>query len=179
MLSRKHTYSYIMKRITVIISIFCLFLCTSFTIHKYYLSVTDMEYNKEAESIQIITRLFYDDLEDVLRERYDKTIIVDATSDQEILDLYIKKYLKKKFRITVNEEEKILSFLGKAYEDDYVVCYLEIKDVPSIQTIEIGNTLLMDVFTEQKNIIHTHILGEKKSLLLVDGNTKAVLNFSE
>ncbi|WP_299685811.1 DUF6702 family protein [uncultured Dokdonia sp.] len=168
-----------MRKIVVIASIFCLFICTSFTVHKYYLSVTDIEYNQETASLQMITRLFYDDLEDVLRERYDETIIVDATSDQEILDTYIKKYLRKKVKITVNGAPQTLSFLGKEYEDDYIVCYIEITNVSSIQTVEIENTLLMDAFTEQKNMVHTDILGKKKSLLLVDGNAKAVLNFSE
>ncbi len=156
-----------------------MFLCTSFIAHKYYLSVTDIGYNKEEASLQIITRLFYDDLEDVLRERYDEGLTVDATSDQEELDMYIKKYLKRKIKIAVNGEEKTLSYLGKEYEDDYVVCYIEITDVPSIQTLELENTLLMDAFTEQKNMVHTDVLGRKKSLLLVDGNAKAVLNFSE
>jgi hypothetical protein len=143
------------------------------------LSVTDIAYNKEEASLQIITRLFYDDLEDVLREGYSEDLTVDATSNQEELDVYIKKYLKRKIKITVNGEEKMLSYLGKEYEDDYVVCYIEITDIPSIQTLELENTLLMDAFTEQKNMVHTDILGKKKSLLLVDGNAKAVLNFSE
>lgn len=156
-----------------------MFLCTSFIAHKYYLSVTDITYNKKEASLQIITRLFYDDLEDVLRERYSENIVVDATSDQEDLDVYIKKYLNRKLKIRVNEEERALSYLGKEYEDDYVVCYIEITAISSIQTLEIENTLLMDAFTEQKNMVHTDILGKKKSLLLVDGKAKAVLNFSE
>jgi hypothetical protein len=143
------------------------------------LSVTDIAYNKEEASLQIITRLFYDDLEDVLRERYSEDLTVDATSNQEELDVYIKKYLKRKIKIIVNGEEKTLSYLGKEYEDDYVVCYIEITDIPSIQTLELENILLMDAFTEQKNMVHTDILGKKKSLLFVDGNAKAVLNFSE
>ncbi|WP_299210949.1 DUF6702 family protein [uncultured Dokdonia sp.] len=148
-------------------------------IHKYYLSVTDIAYNKEEASLQIITRLFYDDLEEVLRERYSEDVTVDATADQEALDMYIKKYLNAKIKITVDGEEKTLSYLGKEYDDDFVVCYIEITGILSIQTLEIENTILMDAFTEQKNMIHTDILGKKKSLLLVDGNAKAVLNFSE
>ena len=168
-----------MKKIVAFTSLVCLFLCTSFVEHKYYLSVTDLEYNEEAASLQMITRLFYDDLEDALRERYDENIVVDATSDQEVLDTYIKKYLNKKLTISVNGQVQSLSYLGKEYEDDYVVCYIEITKISDIKTIEIENTLLMDAFSEQKNMVHTNILGKKKSLLLVDGNAKAVLNFSE
>lgn len=143
------------------------------------MSVTDITYNTEEGSLQMITRLFYDDLEDVLRERYKEDLTVDETSNQEELDTYIKKYLSTKLIIKVDGETKTLSYLGKEYEDDYVVCYIEITGITSLKTLEIENTVLMDAFTEQKNMVHTDILGKKKSLLLVDGNAKAVLNFSE
>ena len=151
----------------------------SFAVHKYYLSVSDVVYNEESQSLQIITRLFYDDLEMVLQERYDETIRVDATQDQEALDKYIKKYIKQKLLITVNESSVVLDYLGKEYEDDYVVCYIEVTKLPEIEKLEIENTLLMDLFTEQKNMMHTDILGKKKSVLLIEGNAKAMLNFSE
>ena len=149
------------------------------TAHKYYLSVTDLAYNEEAKSIQIITRLFYDDLEAVIQERYDTAVIVDATSNQEELDTYLKKYFKKKLLIKVNGTQREVTFIGKEYEDDYVVCYLEINEVDSIESFEIESTVLMDLFPEQKNMVHTDIAGRKKSFLLTSANAKGLLNFTK
>lgn len=149
------------------------------TAHKYYLSVTDLAYNEKAASLQMITRLFYDDLEDVLQERYDSAIIVDATADQAILDRYLKKYMQAKLEITLNGQKQTLNVLGKEYEDDYVVVYSEIEGIQQVKNLMIENTLLMDLFPEQKNMMHTEIYGKKKSFLLENGNAKAVLNFSE
>ncbi len=154
-------------------------LLSSFAAHKYYLTVTDLVYDEEEKTIQMITRIFYDDLEDVLQERYDENILVDQTADQEKLDAYITKYFKAKVVIEVNGVSMPINYLGKEYEDDYVVCYIEVSDIESIRDFKIENTLLMDLFTEQKNMVHTNILGKKKSLLLREGNTKALLNFSE
>lgn len=151
----------------------------SFTLHKYYLSVTDVEYNAEAKSVQLITRIFYDDLEDVLNERYDKNFILSDRSDQEEIDTYLKKYLTSKIKIRVNDELKKLQFVGKEYEDDYVVCYIETSRVDSITKFEIENELLIDLFPEQKNMIHTKIYKRQKSFLLTRENAKAMLNFSE
>lgn len=152
---------------------------SSFAAHKYYLSVTDLVYDEEEKAIQMITRIFYDDLEDVLQERYDENILVDQTADQEKLDKYITKYVKSKIVIEVNGVSEPLTYLGKEYENDYVVCYIEVTDVESIRKLKIENTLLLDLFKDQKNMVHTDVLGKKKSLLLRDGNTKALLNFSE
>lgn len=151
----------------------------SFTLHKYYLSVTDVEYNAEAKSVQLITRIFYDDLEDVLNERYDKNFILSDRSDQEEIDNYLKKYLTSKIKIRVNDELKKLQFVGKEYEDDYVVCYIETSGVDSITKFEIENELLIDLFPEQKNMIHTKIYKRQKSFLLTRESAKAMLNFSE
>jgi len=152
---------------------------SSFYAHKYYLSVTELEYNEEEKAIQIISRLFYDDLEAVLQERYDESLKVDPDVDQEQLNKYLSKYLTQKIAITVNGNAQTLHYLGKEYEDDYVVCYIEVTGVESIKNVEIQNTVLMDLYKDQKNMVHTQILGKKKSLLLQDGNTKAMLNFSQ
>ncbi|MBV1924991.1 MAG: peptidase E [Dokdonia sp.] len=154
-------------------------LLLSMAAHKYYLSVTDMEYNESSQSLQMITRLFYDDVQAVLQARYDETIVVDATEDQEPLDRYLTKYLNAKLKVAINGESQELLFVGKEYEDDYIVLYTEIEGVTSIKTLTIENTLLMDVFPEQKNMVHTEILGKKKSFLMEIDNPKGVLNFSE
>lgn len=151
----------------------------SFTLHKYYLSVTDVEYNAEAKSVQLITRIFYDDLEDVLNERYDKNFTLSDRSDQEEIDNYLKKYLTSKIKIRVNDKLRKLQFIGKEYEDDYVVCYIETSRVDSITKFEIENELLIDLFPEQKNMIHTKIYKRQKSFLLTRESAKAMLNFSE
>lgn len=166
-----------MKKIIILLLVSPLLL--AFVAHKYYLSVTDLEYNPETKSVQVITRLFYDDIEEVLQERYDDAVIVDATYDQAVIDRYLKKYFAQKLEVNINNEEKKLNFIGKEYEDDYVVCYLEISDVSNIQSIEITNTLLTDVFPEQKNMVHTSIDKRKKSFLLTRENPKGLLNFSE
>ncbi len=147
------------------------------SLHKYYLSVTDIAYDQDEKSVQMITRLFYDDLEAVLQERYDETIVVDATADQEKLDVYLNKYLQKKLVITINGEEREFQFLGKEYEDDYVVCYMEITDVESVNAFAVDNQLLMDLFPDQKNMVHTTIGNYKKSFLLTMGNAKGLLKF--
>ena len=150
---------------------------SSFYSHKYYLSVTDLTYNEEEKSVQMITRLFYDDLEAVLQERYDENLEVHQDAEQKEIDYYLSKYLSRKLKIVINGVDQELHFLGKEYEDDYVVAYIEITNVTEVKTLEIDNSLLIDLFLEQKNMVHTDVFKKKKSLLLHEGNTKSVLKF--
>jgi len=164
-----------MKKMIVLLCIAPILIAAS--AHKYYLSVTDISFNEEENSIQIITRLFYDDVEDVLKERYDSSIVVDATYDQEKLDGYLSKYLSQKLKLTVNAVEQKTTFVGKEFEDDYVVCYVEITNIEAVKSLEIENTLLTDLFPEQKNMVHTKINKKKKSFLLTRENAKGLLKF--
>ena len=40
-------------------------------LHKFYLSVTNVDYAEKEESLQIISRIFVDDMENALKTRYD------------------------------------------------------------------------------------------------------------
>ena len=59
--------------------------------HKYYVSVTQIDYVEDRESVQIITRIFIDDFENVLRQRYDSSLVLNDNRDEEEIDNYIEK----------------------------------------------------------------------------------------
>lgn len=145
--------------------------------HKYYVSVTDIEYVKEQESVQIVTRIFIDDFEKMLRERYDENITLDIGKDETQIDIYIQKYLSSKLKITINNAQHHFEFLGKEYDDDILFCYLEITEVSEINNFEIINQVLFDVFDDQQNLVKTKINSSRKSFMLIPQNDKGVLNF--
>jgi len=148
------------------------------SIHKFYVSVTLVEYVKEKQSVQIITRIFIDDLEDLLRQRYDENITLNTSKEEQSIDVYIGKYLKSKMQVNINGTPVSFTFIGKEYEDDIVYCYMEISDVSSIDSFKITNQILFEVFNEQQNIVRTNINSKNKSFLLTSHNETGVLNFN-
>ncbi|MFY0712848.1 peptidase E [Seonamhaeicola sp. NFXS20] len=148
------------------------------SIHKYYISVTQIEYVEEEKSVQIISRIFIDDLENVLRKRYNNSIIIDDSQYVKETNIYIEKYLRNKLKIKINGEEANFKFVGKEYNLDIVKCYLEIKNIESITSFEISNKVLFDMFEDQQNIIKTNINSKQKSFILVSQNDTVVLNFN-
>lgn len=150
----------------------------SFTeLHKFYVSVTEIEYNREAESLQIISRVFTDDFENLLKKRYDKDIRLGSDVETPDAASCFEKYLTQKMKIKVDGKPVKLNYLGKEYENDMILLYIEVVDVPSFQKIEVKNTVLMDLFQEQKNLIHVEHKGKTRSLVLTDGREEDVLNF--
>ncbi|GAA4886314.1 hypothetical protein GCM10023311_06600 [Flaviramulus aquimarinus] len=146
--------------------------------HKYYISVTQIDYIKENQSVQITSRIFIDDFERLLRERYDESITLAEKDEPAIVDLYIEQYLSEKIKIKINNEDVNFVFIGKEYDADIVRCYMEIEDVTYIKTFEISNQVLFDIFEEQQNIVKTKINSKQKSFILIPQNANAVLNFN-
>jgi hypothetical protein len=147
-------------------------------LHKFYLSVTQVNYDQEQESLQITSRLFIDDFENILKERYGFTAHLATPAESEEAALYIEKYIRSKFVLAVNGTSREYSFLGKRYDNDVMVCYLELTGVQAQQlsSISIYNDLLTDLFEDQKNIVHLTVKEQKKSFVLVKGDNKAMLN---
>lgn len=169
-----------MPRIIKIFFILLLISLSAFTsIHKFYVSVTQVDYNKDQQSLQIISRIFIDDIEDLLQERYDTTLSLGRKKESKAVNNYLKKYFDKKLTFSVNGEKVSFKFLGKEYEDDLLICYLEIENITLLDELEVTNQILIDLYEEQQNIIHAKKGKERKSLILEKGNATGMLKFSE
>lgn len=160
----------------IIIFIIPLFAFTS--MHKYYISVTQINYVKEKESVQITSRLFIDDFENALKTNYDENIILAEKDEAKIIDTYMQSYLQDKIKLRINNKAVTFNFIGKEYEGDIVRCYLEVEHVKSIESFSITNSVLFDLQKDQQNIVKTNINSNKKSVILTYDNPNALLKFN-
>lgn len=159
-----------------ILLLLLVFSLSSFS-HKFYVSVTEVEYNKETKSLQIISRIFIDDLEKLLQERYDRSVKLSMNKDEGAVKPLISKYLNQKFSVEVDGKNYPFKYLGKEYEKDMAVLYIEVPNVPEFTSVKIKNAILTDLFGDQKNLVHVEYKGETKSLILTGERDKEILIF--
>lgn len=151
---------------------------SSFTAaHKFYVSVTDIEYNEEQKSLQIISHVFTDDMEALLKERYKKDLFLLEEGEHPEADDYLRRYFKDKLKINVNGKERDLKYLGKEYDKDQLLLYIEVENVEPFSQIAVENAVLTELFPDQKNIIKVENKGKIKSLLLMRQEPRGTLNF--
>lgn len=146
--------------------------------HKFYVSATDVEYNEKQRSLQIISHVFTDDLEDLLQARYSKELRLVKEDEHPAADEFVEKYFRSKFSISVNGQERSFNYIGKEYDKDQLLVYLEVEDVEPVKTISVENAILTDLFPEQKNVVKVEQNGKIKSLLLMRDDPKGKINFS-
>ncbi|MEM6721388.1 MAG: DUF6702 family protein [Bacteroidota bacterium] len=163
------------QRFLLLVLILPLFAFT--TAHKFYVSVTNIEHSEADNALQITTRIFIDDFQRVLKERYDLQEELASEKDAKVVEAYMQKYLTKKLKIWVNGELKSFNFIGKQYEDDVTICYLEIEGIQNVNSITVESGLLYEIEEDQQNLVHVKIKSKRKSLLLVKENDKGLLKF--
>lgn len=150
---------------------------TSFTNHKFYVSIYQVEHNVSKKRLEITCRIFIDDLNKVLTKQYAKKMSIyeplETTEDVN----FLKQYLSENIVITINGKIKPILFKAKELETNVVVCYLNCNDVQKIKTFSIKNTALLSLNKEQQNIIQIKINNTKQSLLLTNDDSSGMLKF--
>ena len=135
---------------------YLIFLALQFYAHPVHLSVTNIEYNKSEKRIDISIRLFKDDFETILANNNDQEINLNKKNENKNTNLFITKYITDnlKFKINGNHiKERKFIFKERRMEDITMWLTFEIKFKNVINTIEITNTLMTDLYRDQKNML--------------------------
>ncbi len=134
--------------------------------HPFYVSVTEIRHNKHTGTVQVSVRVFFDDFEKALEEKYDKKLNILKPADHKQLDLLIATYIKAHLKISANGKIVNLKYLGYEIEEDAAWCYLESENVGQIKQFAIENDLLFEQHSSQSNMVHAIVNGIRKSTKL-------------
>lgn len=167
-----------MKKLKLYIFLLIIPLFAFVSAHKFYVSVTQIEYAENEQSLQVISRIFIDDLEKILEERYGINPKLATKNEIESSDTFIEKYLNYHFKLSINDTNIPFKYIGREYENDVIKCYMEFEniDLDTVKRIGIESTILFDAFEEQQNIVHFKIKNKRNSFILVKENDKGLLN---
>jgi hypothetical protein len=163
-----------LKKKLLLVSLLPLF---AFSTHKYYLSLTQIEFNEVSKSVEIIVNVFVDDIETVLNTVHEKKFELDTTFELENSDAYFYQYLQKHLNFKINNKSVQYSFIGKEYDGNIVFFYLEIKNIQHISTIEVTNTVLIASFSKQQNLIKSKVNKKNSSVLLTKKKQKETFTY--
>lgn len=148
---------------------------SSFGVHKFYMSIYQINYVPKKKMLQITSRIFIDDFNEVLEKKYHKKVYLGSEKETVDDESLMKKYLSEKMIFKVNGTMKPASYLSKEVEDNVLICYFRINEISKITKLEIENSALMELNSDQQNIIQANISGEKQSLLFTTENFKGLL----
>ena len=159
------------------IACFFLLISLAFTTHKYYLSLTQIEYNKDQKSLEVIINVFMDDIELAINKEYAIDLNLTTKDELKDADVYFHNYLTKNLTFTIDNDIVTHNYIGKEYEGDLVYFYLEIAVKENPKSLEVFNTILLTYFEQQQNIVKFKNDSKRQSKILSKNTNKALLNF--
>ena len=159
------------KLLRFTLPLFLVVILCSFAWHKFYVSVTQIDYVPNKKRVEITSRIFIDDLEKALEKKFKKKFYITSTKEIENSEILIQEYLKEKIKISINKKAQNIEYLAREVEGDVLIFYTKIAISKKINTFEIYNSLLTDLYKEQQNIVHLNINGNKNSFLFTNSET--------
>ena len=148
------------------------FLFVQATVHPYYVSTLEIDYRPDRAALQITMRVFTDDWQLMLNTRYDKTLGLDPDTDTEQVVTYSADYLQQHLELNLNGTDVTPKLLGREYQDDQLVLYLEVASVAKLQTLVVSNRILFAELEGQQNIIRIKTPTKRKSFLQNQGQDR-------
>lgn len=129
-------------------------LLTAFN-HPMHVSVTEIEYSQKSKSLKVTTHLFLDDIEKQYRE-------ASGDSEADVLnpdikpefDNFLEKYMLSSLSFQVNGKPTEPTYLGYEVEGEGLWSYIEIEGVKKIKTLDVRNTILLETYDDQTNLVH-------------------------
>jgi hypothetical protein len=156
----------------------CFTLFTCLTQHAYYVSVCEIYHNSRTQALEISIKIFADDLELALRKNGNPEVTVVEEKPDPALKEMLFDYLNERFIISIDKKATRLHMVGYEFDDDVLLCYVEIKNVPVISLIEVHNNIITEVYEEQINLTHFQYLGKMKSLKTTGSDPSATIDTS-
>ncbi|MDH5475451.1 MAG: hypothetical protein OEX22_07160 [Cyclobacteriaceae bacterium] len=166
-------------RNSLLIGLAVVIILTAFR-HPMHVSVTEIEIDGTEKSIKVITHVFMDDIEKSYRATKNNNEL-DITDKAVKPDFkkFLGNYLTKNITLKVNGNAMEAAFLGYEEEGDGLWCYLEATKVKKVKTLEVKNSLLLDVFEDQANLVHVEHEKKIQSAKLDAKTTKRLFVIEE
>jgi len=134
--------------------------------HPLYISVLEINHNAKEKTLEISCKIFTSDLEIVLEKlAHGKVDLSDAAS-KKATDKWIADYVAQHLQLTVDGRVVSYHFAGSEKEADGTWSYFQAEGVASVKKLGITNSILYDRFSQEINIMHVTVGGEKKSTRL-------------
>lgn len=146
--------------------------------HKFYISITDMEYNEEKKRIEASVKMTAHDFEWILEQKFKTKCIIEEIADSSKIGTFAQDYLRQNFQVYSESQQCQFNYLGKEVtnrEDLYF--YFTLTNVKNPAHISLISNLLFSISDLQQNIVHYKYKNQTKSVTLVPSQNEGELKF--
>ena len=148
-----------------------------FFLHPLHISVTEITLDEKEKELEIMLRIFTDDLELAVRHAKNDTELNLLNPSNTTTDKLAWEYLQPRFRLMVDGKIQAVKYLGHETDEDVLIFYIQLQPVKKFKTIDITNSVITEFYEDQANLVNMTVKDETKSLRLMRNNPSGKLSF--
>jgi hypothetical protein len=123
-----------------------------------------MEYNQEKQEFEISMRIFKDDLQMVINHNYDTAInLIDITGQMNDPTI-VNKYINDSFYLKSSSQTYKLELTDHEITEEAILLSYTSNLPYNLSSLEIRNSILMDFYHDQTNLVIFSYTGKEKGL---------------
>lgn len=144
------------------------------TSHKVHVSVSQLEYNQKAQSVEIVLRVYADDFENALSQHAKRQVKLDPATinkDKRIAET-VMAYLRESFQLKDKAGRSVrLNWVGMEWQVDMFWLYVEGKmsatppNSNALAGAQLKNKVFNELFDDQVNIVNAKIQNKQFGLM--------------
>lgn len=148
-----------------------------FLVHPLHVSVTEITFDPKEKELEIMLRIFTDDLELAIRDMKADAELNVLKPTNTTLDKLAWEYLQPKFELTADGKRQAIKYLGHEMDEDVLVFYIQVQPIKNFKTLTVKNSILTELYDDQANLVNVTVSDETKSLRLMRNNPSGILSF--
>ncbi len=156
-----------MKKFLHIVGIMAVFAMMSFMLPDFFSSMTKVDYVEGSKTLKFTTKMNTEHVSSALK-------INPNTAG---FEAEVKKYVNRNFDVSVNGAAKNLTFTGSQVNGETVWVYFEAGGVSDINSLRIKNSILLDAFPKQFNVVNVAYKGQQKTMNFQRGKETNEISF--
>ena len=153
------------KKTIAFLALFFFVGLSSFNVHKFYVSIYQVDFVPEKKRVELTARIFLDDLNAALEQEFKTKIHLGEKAETAQDVAFLQKYMAKHLKVAIDGKEKKILFLSKEMGNNVLIIYLKISDVKKMSSIKIYNNALLELYADQQNIMQTNFYSNKKNYI--------------
>jgi len=127
------------------------------TLHEYYISITNIDYNPMSQTIEISQQYIAHDVEKAILRKHNVNLHLAEPNEHPQADSILEVYFRDNFELSIDSTIQ-LNWIGREVKlDESLFIYLQSEKIEQPDKLTVKNTSLTEVFPAQSNITHVKI----------------------
>jgi len=120
--------------------------------HQFFLTTTEVRLSDNQKNLEVTIQTFSHDVEALLKAADFNLANLGSDREDNAIDDFLIDYLSENFII----QDHYWKYVGKKVDGDFTLFFLEIEKFKSPANVAVFNTIFMDMYERQQNIMNVY-----------------------